>query len=482
MKNTRYAPLTLIVPNLMGYLPVVLKTIEALCEGHGFDKATTTPILIACEEAMANVIQHAFLADEDAEFSLLIAPSPTGIAFHIRDKGMPYDPDHETFDEETLKGLGSFMIGKMMDQVQFHNLGNGGKELVLRKYFPLGITEQELQEAEVAMRQPTTLTAEQISYRRFQPEDALEIARCAYESYGYTYAYEHIYFPERIRELNASGDLISLVASFGDQVLGHIALVKFDGADGLYEVGLAMTKQGYRGLHIFSKLVALSMAEAQKRGVSALFVQCVTTHIYSQKPPLKMGMQPTALLCAYVPSDIDFRQIKQATGDRSAVMVVTKVFDKRGLVTIYVPQRHRALLSHIYNRLNQPVLFATASSTALLAETSLSINANLRMAKLFLRRDGADIGQLIQQHLQRVRKEGVQMVEAFVNIFQPDAPALIEAAERDGFVLVGLLPGAIAGDFAVLQYFNGVHVQTAAIELVPESAFLLQHIQEIINL
>lgn len=483
MKKNADAALTLTVPNQIRYLPVVLKTIEEICIRHGFDDSTTTQVVIACEEAVANVIMHAFPPDEEADFSIVIVPSSTGIAFRILDKGMPYDPDNEKFDEETLKGLGSFMIGKLMDQVQFHNLGNRGKELVLRKYFPLDVLEkEELQLPPVAEKKSVSLTPQQIGFRLFRPQDALEIARCAYESYGYTYAYEHIYFPERIRELNASGDLISLVATFGDEVLGHIGLVKFDGASGLYEFGLAMTKQGYRGLHIFSKLAELSVEEARKRGVTALFGQCVTTHTFSQKAPLKMGMRPTALLCAYVPSDIDFRQIKKVASHRSAVMIVAQLFEKRGSIRVFTPIHHLLLLQRIYDNLDQKVVFSEATrSAALLAETSLSINANMRMAKLFLKSYGADIDQHLQRHIRQVRKEEVQMIEAFVNIFVPDAPALIEAAERRGFVVVGLLPGAVEGDFLVLQYFNGVHIQLAEIELVPEGAFLLRHIQEIMN-
>lgn len=481
--NSTYAPLKLVVPNQMGYLPIVLKTVEELCYQQGFDESTIRSVVLACEEAIANVILHAFSPDEEAEFTIQIEPSTTGIAFHVLDKGMPYDPGSETFDEETLRGLGHLMMGRLMDRVQFHNHGNRGKELVLHKYFSQDeLVTEKLKRPEVVENQVKQFLLEEIEYRLFQPQDALEIARCAYESYGYTYAYEHIYYPERIRELNERGELISLVATCGEQVLGHVGLVKFEGVSGVYELGLAMTKQGYRGLHIFSTLAALVLAEARKRGIMAIFGQFVTTHIYSQKAPLRIGMRPTALLCAYVPSDIDFRKIKKSMGQRSAVLVMTRVLAERGVVRIFVPQTHRPMLQRIYDEMGQAVEFAESDIVpAQLSETSLSINANMRMGKLFFQRMGVDIDQHLRNHVMQARKEDVQMIEAFVNMCLPDAPGLIAAAERYGFAVVGVLPGALEGDLLVLQYFNGVHVQFFDIELVPEGSFLLPYIQNTIN-
>ena len=45
-----------------------------------------------------------------------------------------------------------------------------------------------------------------------EPSEALEVAKTVYRTYGYSYAHDYIYYPEKIIALNASGEVQSAVA------------------------------------------------------------------------------------------------------------------------------------------------------------------------------------------------------------------------------------------------------------------------------
>jgi hypothetical protein len=41
----------------------------------------------------------------------------------------------------------------------------------------------------------------QLGIRMMLPEESFEFSRCVYRSYGYSYDWDHVYYPDRIREL-----------------------------------------------------------------------------------------------------------------------------------------------------------------------------------------------------------------------------------------------------------------------------------------
>src|SRR5205823_8722974 len=67
--------------------------------------------------------------------------------------------------------------------------------------------------------------AQEYVIRRLEPGDAIQVARCVYRAYGYSYLNEDLYYPERIARLNADGELISAVSvDESGEIVGHYAL------------------------------------------------------------------------------------------------------------------------------------------------------------------------------------------------------------------------------------------------------------------
>ena len=234
--------ISLRLPNDLRFIPLTNQFISDFARIIGFSDLAITQIEMATEEGMSNVIKHAFAENENVHFDIHLHKTATGLSIRICDQGLPFDPSSIEFNKDTLEGFGSFVMSKMMDEIQYVNQGKAGKELHLIKYFE----EKQIEPAAEDNSEANIALEHTYTFRRFEAKDAIEVVRCAYESYGYTYAYEHIYYPERVKALNKNEELISIVAEADDGVVcGHMALVKIDGYESLYEIGLAMTKQQY---------------------------------------------------------------------------------------------------------------------------------------------------------------------------------------------------------------------------------------------
>lgn len=483
-------PIEIIIYNKPDYLPLVCQILNTICEHHGFDTAKTQQIIMATEEAVSNVITHAF-ENEEATFSVIIHPISTGIKISIKDKGLPYNPEKTSFDENQMTGFGNFIIGKLMDNVVYKNLGHQGKELTLFKYFSTRHTELD---KKIETKESDTISIEKkekrptYTYinRYLTPKDTLEVARCAYESYGYSYPYEHIYFPERVETLNKSGELISMVAEADTgEIAAHLAFMKFEGFNGLYELGIAMTKQKFRGGNIFSNLMEFAQQAVHDKNIQTYYGQCVTTHIYSQSAPIRQGMMPTAMLLSYAPEDVNFKKIVEEMGNRLTVMIVTKVSANRKKSKLYIPEKYCELLKHIYHSLGEThnYIHSAEGNSTDVAQTSLSIAPKLGMGKLIIYAHGKDFKIQIKKHLQQIRKEKVQMLETLFLINQPEAIPIMEELESLGFIFTGILPGATEGDLAIMQYFNGIEPNMENLQLVEEASFLETFLQQqLVNL
>lgn len=470
--------ISLRLPNDINFIPIAIQFISDYARLLGFCDIALTQIEMSAEEGISNVIKHAFLASEYAYYDVHLQKDITGVTIRICDQGLPFDPISIQFNEETLEGLGSFVMSKMMDKIQYVNLGKAGKELILTKYFE----EKQLEKSASAKDIETNIVQEHTyTFRPFQKEDAIEVARCAYESYGYTYAYEHIYYPERVKALNESEDLISVVAEAEDgTVCGHMALVKVEDYDSLYEIGLAMTKQQYRGGNIFAQLLGLIYEEIEKRKIHAVFGQCVTTHTYSQRNPVKIGMIPSALLPAYAPDDISFKNIAETDCKRTAVLIVNKVLIQTTKSEVYLPEKYLALSATIYNGLKADRKIITQVNFAAeeMSQAHLTVNTNLKMAKITFHAFGKDFDLILKNMIHQIKKENIAMAEAFVNISNKNAIQTINSAEKMGFRFSGILVGSPTGDIAILQFLNGILPNTEKIQVVEPAQHLLTFIEQ----
>jgi len=469
----------------MSYLPVALDYVRNLAKLAGFESRDYTGLEIATEEAVTNVIRHAFAPGERSSFDIRCEIQATSMMVAVCDRGIPFDPSRvadykpgNDLDGLSAAGLGGYLMKNMVDQIEYINLGTGGKETRLIKYLPAkAITEQ----IECGVENPKDETpsraqvAGKLSARAMNPSEAVEVSRCFFEAYGYSYVYEDIYFPDRIAALNRSGELFSaVVVNDRGEVLCHSALLFARHLPGIAEVAMAATRPQYQGQALAPLLQTTILTEAVRCKLKGLYSNVVCAHPYSQRVVRKAGAKETCFLLAHSLDSTSIKGIAEKAADRGSVIVYYLPLQRDAEVaTIFPPAEHQDIILDLYKNLEMPVQLGGPISIESLtgeSEIELSINKHRQTAVLSFHRYGQDFFKRLHDALYRIKKERVQVVEAYLNLHDPQTRNIALHLEKENFLFTGLIPGVEGGDRLVMQYFNGIVVDYDMIHLDSEKA------------
>jgi serine/threonine-protein kinase RsbW len=119
----------------------VRKDVEEMACRLGFDDKATGELGLCVNEALANVIRHAYGNKHDQPVEIEISPIDGGIRINIRDWGNGLDPTKlppKPHDPEMPGGLGLICLRSMMDKAEFTPQAGGGMLLTIEKLRPTG--------------------------------------------------------------------------------------------------------------------------------------------------------------------------------------------------------------------------------------------------------------------------------------------------------------------------------------------------------
>lgn len=479
------ATCNLTVPNDMNYLSVVLDYVRTLSKLAGFESRDCTAMEIATEEAVTNVIKHAFAPDEKSTFDVRCDIQATRLVVAVCDRGIPFDPSKmadynpgNDLDDMSAEGLGGHLMKNMVDEMEYINLGAGGKETRLVKFLPGQAITEQLERGDnqpEGENQPKTLTPGTVEARAMKPSEAVEVSRCFFEAYGYSYVYEDIYFPDRIAALNKSGELFSaVVVNDRDEVLCHGALLFSKHLPGIAEVAMGATRPQYQGHSLAPKLQITLFMEAVRLNLKGMYSHAVCAHPYSQKVVRKAGAKATCFLLAHSIESTSIKGIAEKMTDRGSVIVYYLSLQTNPEVTvIFPPIQHRDIIMNLYSNLGMPVRIGDPIAIDRLtgkSEIELSINKRRQTAVLSFHRYGQDVFKQLHDVLYQIKKERVLVVEAYLNLYDPQTQNVAAHMEKENFLFTGIIPGVDGGDRLIMQYFNGIVVDYDMIHLESDKA------------
>jgi len=349
--------LRLSLPVDLAYLRIAKIFVEETARKFGFETDDLYKIILAFEEAASNVIEHAFEGDEPDTFDVLCERVPLGMMITIREKGLPFDPGNlpeyrpaDDLDRVSTSGMGLFLMRESMNEVSFHNLGMEGKETRLVKYLPTKSIEDYLPEAQrnpEGKRAAELAIRKKIAYdvRRMAPDEAIEISRCAYKSHGYTFFDDHIYYPDRLIELNQSDEMISAVAVTKDGVfMGHSALVYPYAGARIAELTFIFVNREYRGQGCMERLNHFLFTCPKTYHLDGLYVYSVTNHEFTQRGIARLDIRDCGLLLASSPETWVFKGIADENPQRISVALSFKYLTEPFPLILYAPANHREMI------------------------------------------------------------------------------------------------------------------------------------------
>lgn len=480
----KQSAVVLSLPAETAYLGVAEQCTRAVATLFGFDEPSIGKIELAVEEAVSNVIEHAYRAEAGKTFDLIFERVPLGLQVRIKEKGIPFDPrlvasydPAQIGSEETPTGLGLYLMNSVMDEVSFHNLGLEGKETHLVKYRStpgVETAEDLLPGADESAREPEVIT-ERIDYevRLLQPSEAIEVSRCAYKSHGYTFFDEHIYFPDRLIELNRSGQMISAVAVTKDGTfMGHAALVYPKLGAEIAELTFVFVNLEYRGQGCMNRLCDYLFNQVEHH-LHGIYAYAVTNHVFTQKVMLKYGFGDCCIELATSPATWEFKGMEKST-QRLSVVTSFKYLVAPERLTIYAPPQHREMIEAIYRNLGVTHDYVAPAQPALLPAEASQIDIELdtteNFAEIHLIRAGEHAVHEVHAALRSLCVKQVAAIYLFLDMTDPATHHLTGEMEQLGFFFAGILPHCAVNEGLVLQYLNNQPLDYSKIQTYSDLA------------
>ena len=461
--------ISLNVPNDLNFLPVVQDCIAGVSRMMGFEDKAINKIQIGVEEAVTNVITHAFNPAEEASFEVICQPVPLGLKIIVRDKGLPFDPQRmPEFKPDEMEeglsdsGLGLYLMKKCLDEVSFHNLGAEGMETHLVKYLKNRsiedyLDEQELEQARLQHKEPPETHKVAYSIRRMELDEAVEVSRGAYYAYGYTYANENIYYPDRVRELNMHEDIISFVAAAENgEIIGHAAL-EFNQKDrSTAELGIAFVKPQYRGLGCLNQLCTHLLDFAKEKRLVGIVAQAVSSHPYSQKALRKYGFSECALTLSRAQA-LEFKDIKPSLGQRESLVIQFLYVHPLEKLPVYPPPQHKAIIEKILGKLGVNFESFDCDCSLNLPEQPAEVKVSadqFSTASISVNVFGKNILHEVQRSLKGLCLDRLETIYLYLPLNNPLIAVTCSDFEKMGFFFAGVIPGSTEGSQLLLQYLN----------------------------
>ena len=441
-------------------LPALAAFVREVAEHEGLEGAGVFADVVA--EVCLNSIEHGYEDDATGTVAVTLTRRADKLVAVVADQGLPFDyrPLAEGADarlEELVRAGGA-------DRLHFLNRGRDGNCVeIIRRRPAVDVRAGAPAAAEPS---PPVPADTELSVRAMRPSEAEDLARCVYRSYGYSYDWEDIYFPERVRALQEAGRMRSVVAVAPDgSFVGHLAL-RFQGADAaVAEVGQAVVDPRYRGHHIFPRMKTFLSEEAQGRGLLGLFSEATAAHPGSQKANLHLGAVETGFLLGYIPASVSYAAIDTAEIDRKSVALMYLKVGDHPPRRVHLPPRHAAMIERIYARLGIERAPSSSAGAPTGGETRIDVEvrADHNTACLSVASLGDDWVDRVASRVEQLCRRAVDCVYLDLSLHDPRPAAADEALHRLGFRFGCIVPELRDGDVLRLQLLNGIDPDPARV-------------------
>ncbi|MFH0760002.1 MAG: ATP-binding protein [Bacteroidota bacterium] len=133
---------SIILENRMAELERILVFIEELAENWNISFAMSNTLNLALEEAFTNLVKYAYHDEETHSIEIQFERRSDRVVITLIDDSPPYDPTGKddpdislSAEERPIGGLGIFLIKKLMDEIEYKQVGTMN-HFIITKYIP----------------------------------------------------------------------------------------------------------------------------------------------------------------------------------------------------------------------------------------------------------------------------------------------------------------------------------------------------------
>ena len=123
------------------FLIAVRDFVSRMIRASKIHREDENKVILAVDEAVSNIIEHAYEFKEDGSIEIEVEANEKEFRVFIRDSGKSFDPDslpdiniNENVKRGKKRGLGIFLMRKIMDEVRYNFRDSITNELLLVKY------------------------------------------------------------------------------------------------------------------------------------------------------------------------------------------------------------------------------------------------------------------------------------------------------------------------------------------------------------
>ena len=127
-------------PGRLESLEKISEFIQQVARSACFNDRDVYAVQLAVDEACTNIIEHAYQGEEVGDIVCMCDVEKDGLKVVLLDHAAPFDPQEVSepelnlpLDEVKARGLGLFLMHKMMDDVKFETSPEGGNRLTMVK-------------------------------------------------------------------------------------------------------------------------------------------------------------------------------------------------------------------------------------------------------------------------------------------------------------------------------------------------------------
>ncbi len=448
-------------------LPAVVDFVSRTAHRLGLNDTDAEHLGRTVGTVCRNVIDRAFEPEEEGRYDIYVLRRPGQVVIAVEDRGLPFDYAPLRGGSDT--SLPGTLRRSFADEIRFVNLGRSGNRVELIKHLPHADIREHLSEDEHhrAIRAPAAPEDTPLEIRMMRPEESFELSRCVYRSYGYSYDWDYVYYPDRIRELQESGLMRSCVAVTSEgEFVGHVALTLEGPNSPVAEAGQAVVDPRFRGHRLFERMKTFLSERAKEWDMYGLYSEATAVHPYSQKGNLHLGAKETGYLLGYIPSSVSYKKIgEDKEGRRGSVALFYMRVNPEPERDAYPPVAYREVAQQVieHNGLRRTIKNASDLEMPSSSRVSINVRQDHNLAFLRVEEPGADLGELVRDRLRELCLHHIDCIYVDLPLSHPATTQAGAKLTNLGFFFGGIIPeaysGAIGGDVLRLQYLNNIEIK-----------------------
>lgn len=127
----------ILVPAETERLSELREQLSRLCEEHDVPLRVTRRIVLAIDEALANIMEHGQLPANEGDIELVLEVTEDRVIAEITDRGIPFDPTPRGAEPDRRhyprRGFGLYLIHMIVDSIEYLRTPTGYNVLTLTK-------------------------------------------------------------------------------------------------------------------------------------------------------------------------------------------------------------------------------------------------------------------------------------------------------------------------------------------------------------